>query len=98
MLSLLETLRNLVVSGHKPASYLVTLHTDGTLLLCSDPDGSAGGFRVGARPVSGGYWLEVSHTGDGYQLEQFCRALPGGRFEALPHTWAPRSTRFSDRS
>ncbi len=93
MLALLETLRNLIVSGHEPASYLIAPREGGSLWMSSGQWPRAGDqwvFRVGSRAVSDGRWLEVAdETGrTGYRLEQFCRTLPGGGLEALPHVWS----------
>lgn len=93
MLALLETLRNLMVSGHEPASYLIAPLEGGRLRMSSGGWPAAGDqlvFRVGSRAVSDGHWLEVAdETGrTGYRLEQFCRRLPGGRVEALPYVWS----------
>ena len=95
MLGLLETLRNQVVSGHEPAPFLITVLPGGQLVMTAGvyaaPWSSlATAFRVTARATADGYWLDVSDaTGRaGYRLEQFCRKLPGGRWEALPYCWS----------
>ena len=93
MLALLETLRNLIVSGHEPASYLIAPLEGGRLRMSSGQWPVAGDqlvFRVGSRAASDGHWLEVAdETGRvGYRLEQFCRRLPGGHVEALPYVWS----------
>jgi hypothetical protein len=95
MLALLETLRNQVVSGYEPASFLITLSYSGRILITGvgEPppwSPAAAVFRVAAKSAAGGCWLEVEHAADrtGYRLEQFCRKLPGGRWEALPYRWS----------
>jgi hypothetical protein len=94
MLALLETLRNLVVSGHEPASYLVSVFPNGGLRLTLDGVRASAeasqSFTLSARPIAAGYSLAVEDvTGrGGYRVEQFCRSLPGGRLVALPHGWA----------
>lgn len=94
MLALLEILRNLVISGHEPAAYIIaTLEGGQARIVVAGEQERLGsvrpGFRVGSRAVSGGNWLEVSDATEpqGYRLEQFCRRLPDGRLEALPHVW-----------
>jgi hypothetical protein len=101
MLSLLETLRNLVVSGHEPASFLIGLRQGAAPVMVADGDatdlprlryeyGSIDlAFLVSARPVSGGLLLQVDEpTGwSGYALDQFCRRTAGGFYEALPYCW-----------
>ena len=87
MLTLLETLRKLVVSGYEPAPYLVTVDGDGVLHMTLEGDAGPGSFRVGAREMAGGYCLEVSDGQSRYRLEQFCRKQPGGRWDLLPEAW-----------
>jgi hypothetical protein len=94
MLALLETLRNLVVSGHEPASYLVSVLPNGSLRLTLNaarpPADAARAFTISARSFGSGHSLAVHVvTGQsGYRVEQYCRSLPGGRLETLPHCWA----------
>jgi hypothetical protein len=88
MLSLLEALRSLIVSGHEPAPYQVACAAGGGVRLslaeCPEP----GSLRLEVRRSDEGYWLGVSEHG-GYRVEQFCRRLPGGRWEWLPEVWRP---------
>ena len=100
MLGLLETVRNLVLSGHEPAPFLVCLLRDrGPVMIA----GSAAelrrvqnqygpvsvAFEVSAQSARGGVWLHVSEpTGQtGYYLEQFCLRKTGSGYEALPYCW-----------
>jgi len=92
MLVLLETLRNLVVSGHEPAPYLISEDEGGRVLMTLE--GRGNGYRVQRRAAGGGYRLEVTdETGQtGYRLEQFCRQLPNERLEAMPQAWTRLNT------
>ena len=92
MLALLETLRNLILSGHEPAAYLIAPLAGGSIRMSTVPDPAASNqpaFRVGSRAVSGGHWLEVTDESGrtGYRLEQFCRSLPTGQIQVLPYAW-----------
>jgi hypothetical protein len=92
MLALLETLRNLILSGHEPAAYLIAPLAGGSLRMSTVPYPAASNqpaFRVGSRTVAGGHWLEVTDESGrtGYRLEQFCRSLPSGKIQALPYVW-----------
>ena len=101
MVSLLETLRNLVLSGHEPASFLIAVQPDGRPVLVAgasaaelprvryDYGAVSLAFVVSARRTPAGLLLQVSeptgHTG--YVLDQLCRRTAGGFYEALPHCW-----------
>lgn len=106
MLGLLETLRNLLLSGQEPASFLIGLRRSGAPVLIAGAESSAdlprlrnqygvleSAFLVAARRTSGGTLLEVSDAGGetGYTLDQFCRRTASGSYEALPHCWRPPS-------
>lgn len=99
MLDLLETLRNLVVSGQEPASFLVALVRSGRAILVAgvEPEPSLDrlrnqhgpiemAFRISAREIAGGMLLQVADATGGYVLEQFCRRGARG-YEPLPHSW-----------
>jgi hypothetical protein len=99
MLGLLETLRNLVLSGPEPAPFLVALTRNGRpVITLADADTSRlrheygpieMAFRVSARAIAGGLLLQVEEPTNqtGYVLEQFCRRTTTGTLEALPHSW-----------
>ncbi len=94
MLTLLETLRNLMVSGHEPAPFLIAIRQNGSILLVlgresvSHIPSLALAFLVSARRLAGGMLLEVRETGgSGYILDQFCRLTAAGSYEPLPHCW-----------
>lgn len=101
MLDLLETLRNLVVSGHEPASFLIAIRQDGSPVMIAGADSADLprlyyeygpldlAFLVSARSVPGGVLLQVSEPANrsGYILDQFCRRTAAGSYEALPHCW-----------
>ena len=111
MLDLLEILRNLVLSGHEPASFLIALETDGRPVLVSDAEPAAQlprlrseygsiplAFLVSARRIAAGILLQVAEpTGHtGYCLDQLCREYGAGTCQVMPHCWRPES--FSSAS
>gem|GEM_PF-2857891 len=102
MLGLLETLRNLILSGHEPASYLAAIQEDGRPILVRAADPASElprlrnqyglvelAFSVSARASGSGVLLQVTDLGGqtGYILDQFCRRAANGSYEPLPHCW-----------
>jgi len=105
MLDLLETLRNLLLSGQEPAPFLIAVQHDGGVIMISASDPSrelirvrnhygsiAMAFAVKSTSLSGGRLLEVIDLASdaGYVLSQFCRKTSGG-YEAAPYCWRAAS-------
>jgi len=113
MLGLLETLRNLALSGLEPAPFLFALLPDGRSLAVAGAESAEDlwrlrasygsidlAFLVSARQAAGGLWLQVSEpTGrTGFSLDQFCRPAAAGRYQPLPPCWRPDPSRQPNRS